>query len=89
MIGRSESFGASLSRSVPRDYGVGRRRRSRGRREEKEEEEEKEETDGRRGGEAEKKRKGAHINTYATQTKTHKGPRSWQIRSCGMQIRAY
>lgn len=56
-------------------------------REEKEDEEEKEETGG--GGEAEKKRKGAHINTYATQTKTYKGPRSWQIRSCGMQIRAY
>lgn len=60
-----------------------------GGREEKEGEEEKEETAGGGGREAEKKRKGAHINTYATQTKTHKGPRSWQIRSCGMQIRAY
>lgn len=61
-------------------------------RKEKEEEEEKEDIaggGGGRGGKAEKKRKGAHINTYATQTKTHKGPRSWQIRSCGMQIRAY
>lgn len=56
---------------------------------EKEEEEENEETAGGGGEETEKKRKGAHINTYATQTKTHKGPRSWQIRSCGMQIRAY
>lgn len=41
-------------------------------REEKEEEEEKEETAGRGGGVAEKKRKGAHINTYATQTKPTK-----------------
>lgn len=89
-MSRSESFGALLSRSVPRDYGTREEEEMEGReeREEEEEEEEKEETTGG-GGEAEKKRKSAHINTYATQTKTHKGPRSWQIRSCGMQIRAY
>lgn len=51
---------------------------------------EEEEVEGREEKEEEEmKRKGAHINTYATQTKTYKGPRSWQIRSCGMQIRAY
>jgi len=87
-LSRSGSFGAFLSRNVPRDYGTGRRDR-RKRKKEEEEEEEKEETAEKGGGEAEKKRKDAHINTYATQTKTHKGPRSWQIRSCGMQIRAY
>lgn len=68
-----------LSRSVPRDYGtVDRRRRGERRRT----------IGGSRKGRS-GWRKSAHINTYATQTKTHKGPRSWQIRSCGMQIRAY
>ena len=62
--------------------------------EEKEEEEEELQEELRRrcdggGGGGKKEDEDAHINTYATQTKTHKGPRSRQIRSCGMQIRAY
>lgn len=41
---------------------------------EKEEEEEEKEEGRKQRREAEKKRKDAHINTYATQTKIHKGP---------------
>lgn len=42
--------------------------------EKEEEEEEEKEEDCKRRRETEKKRKDAHINTYATQTKIHKGP---------------
>lgn len=58
-------------------------------RETDEEEDEEEELEGRDVGGGGKEDEDARINTYATQTKTHKGPRSRQIRSCGMQIRAY
>lgn len=73
----------------PRGYGTKEQRRKMKKKDKKKKNYGKSYDSDGGGGGGKKEDEDAHINTYATQTKTHKGPRSRKIRSCGMQIRAY